>query len=641
MGKLQVILVAVFAFAGALLTGSTASAAVRATTETASPGSVRAVCSGPIRVDFGMGISNVDLNVNTGRVSYTVTVKYQKCDARDTRAYAIFNSSNRYCPHSGTYGQNGDVYDCAKYVGNPAFQADDTSLSCAEGTNWQCVDGGRNSNIVIEAVQPPAGGKTMTFNKSFVIANWNTLNDRSRSSYRITNGSMCQYFKYDTNNSGNFNRDTDGNPSLQRCVRPTITVGWEVTPDYDITHSQTPPPATVYPGNTVSFGWTIRNNGPEAVPASLNLSGQRDVIGAANWTRGNVGAARSCNRTNGMPANATLTTCSNNFTVPENAVVGTRYCQRLTYRPNNSENTGNTNSSEMCTTVVEPPKAPKLQVRGGDVRVHDGGITTSTSRFSGRTYGSWTEYGAVSSGVNAVFGSGAGLLMGNTSDAATPSAWSRLTFANVNTTGITALGDYALGVQTSGLRGLFAGLDAENRTGNFALEATGGSRVLDFGSGNVTLTGATGITGSYVIRTTGTVTITSNIELNDTLSITNLANMPQVAIVAGDIIINPEVSRVDAWLLADDEITTCRVASPPVDGDGLTRSTCNTPLTINGPVQARKLHPYRTAGGERAAATAAAETINLPGYTYLWARQLRNDPQSVITTYTTELPPRF
>jgi Mg-chelatase subunit ChlD len=164
---------------------------------------------------------------------------------------------------------------------------------------------------------------------------------------------------------------------------------------------------------------------------------------------------------------------------------------------------------------------------------------------------------------------------------------------------------------------------------------------------------------SIVIKSAATVYINSNItnpNYKNGQTYKNASDLNQMVIIAKNIKISPEVTNVDAWLIASDSIYTCYsndndkmnlYLGKGGDGnDGLTIDFCNKQLIINGPVMADHLYMLRTYGagvgntGDISSNT-PAEIFNLRADAYLWAaaRSLVNG--RVQTTYTTELPPRF
>ena len=114
---------------------------------------------------------------------------------------------------------------------------------------------------------------------------------------------------------------------------------------------------------------------------------------------------------------------------------------------------------------------------------------------------------------------------------------------------------------------------------------------------------------------------------------------------AKNIIIQPEVTRVDAWLISQSEdgyISTCGAVGEMTNPfAGLTASICDRQLRITGPVIAEHLFLRRTAGSGRDDPGAPAEIINIRPDTYLWAYSKSMEISPIKTMYVRELPPRF
>lgn len=764
------------AFGAVALFGGSPVKAISAGPHTSSitqDGGYRALCGGnPYRMDFHPTVSGISLNLSNGRVSYTLNVAYRNClgGGNHTRAYAITGQSTN-CWNAGRYGIPGDgrtiAYDCVKFVGNPAYQANGTELSCDtrnphQLTNDECLSSDGRRYVIIKSNEPWTTTRNIrvTPARQLQVPNWATANNRSGSA-TVNAGTVCQFFKY-----GN-NYESISSGDARRCADIRITVRWTVS--YNMVHTYSISDDSAVPGQTITWNWGVRNAGPDAAYATVRCQ--------ADWSVGRTGIARGplSDENDYVAASSSMyPTCTNSYTIPAGTPSGTRYCQRLQYRPDSSTVPGGWTTGDLCTTVVgaftlNPTirvapddvatpgqqetlfptitrngtgaatniawrvnalvyspgatpgpgtsrstsdacayytaetsctqvtggsgtiasittspynlanlthtlgatltpgsrvcyslsirpwgggtdwrhsnlscvvigKRPKVQIRGGDLKVHEGGITTSTSTVGGRTYGSWVEYGAVSSGINSTLASGAGLVTGHTSGPTTPAPWSRITFSNTNTA---ALGNYSPGAQSGNMRNFFVtlpGTSLDDSTYTLTPLAAGQVRVLDFGDEDITLNGASGILGSYIIRTGGTVTIASNIGLNTSAGISGIRNIPGVAIVANQINIPNSVTNIDAWLLANDTIDTC--VDQPSDGL-LTMNTCQNALVVNGPVQATTIYLRRTAGSDATSLTQAAETFNTPGYAYLWARGLQSGSSQVATTYVVDQPPRF
>jgi hypothetical protein len=87
----------------------------------------------------------------------------------------------------------------------------------------------------------------------------------------------------------------------------------------------------------------------------------------------------------------------------------------------------------------------------------------------------------------------------------------------------------------------------------------------------------------HVVCATGTVVIHSNIEYGDDL--VDADSTPQVIIFANNISIGANVSRIDAWLIADNIVETCPSSAGAACG--------NNQLVINGPVFAGEIRLRR------------------------------------------------
>ena len=268
---------------------------------------------------------------------------------------------------------------------------------------------------------------------------------------------------------------------------------------------------------------------------------------------------------------------------------------------------------------------PKVQVLGGDLQVM-GNVDTSTTQIDDKLYGSWAEYAALVNGDVNNFSTGGGLRGGNTNSS--QAAWSDLTFANLDNMGEPYYGNY---------QGVTPAVVAPEGTLRSSIDYGGygpGERVVVKVSGTLRITGDVKYTGSY----------------------SSVGQIPRVILMADDIVIDPGVKQIDAWLVAastDPEkgrISTCStVQSPPGDyfvdmteDNLLSTNDCKNSLVFNGPVVANKIYLYRTHHWtDIAHADVAAETFNLRGDAYLSAFSGTSARSVVTTDMVTELPPRF
>ena len=162
---------------------------------------------------------------------------------------------------------------------------------------------------------------------------------------------------------------------------------------------------------------------------------------------------------------------------------------------------------------------------------------------------------------------------------------------------------------------------------------------------------------TLVVRSTGTLTINNDSHLDD---LSQWGNPKQLIIIAPSILIDGNVTKVNAWLIVDGgELNTCSIngigATP---GDENTLDNCNNPLIINGPVIVRStlntaLKMPRTFGGgskvnekgefvkDPETLVQRAEIFNYDPSVVEWAyRESQKNPH-LETTYTETLAPRL
>lgn len=165
------------------------------------------------------------------------------------------------------------------------------------------------------------------------------------------------------------------------------------------------------------------------------------------------------------------------------------------------------------------------------------------------------------------------------------------------------------------------------------------------------------------------------------------ATLPQILIFAKNIEIDQNVTRVDAWLVAEGDesgsggvLSTCaghKIGANSASKTGLvardastlhyTNGNCGLTLVVNGPVFANHIDLLRTAGAFHGAAptnalgdprnrsvgatgndddrnkgsVAPAEIFNLRADVYIWAYNQAQRYSEAVVTYTRELAPRY
>lgn len=364
--------------------------------------------------------------------------------------------------------------------------------------------------------------------------------------------------------------------------------------------------------------------------------------------------------------------------VASSTPIGTKVCMAVATYPSDSYNRGAINhdttidiamkggstwniSNVACTTVA---KTPSLQVWNGGVYT-SGSISAQTIRVNDIYFGSWSEQIVIAGGSISDFASGAKLGYGDTPGQSynfssptqnrgqTLRDFSPLTIANFNNANI---GSSGINIQSSSY---IQQLKGRYRPANI-MPSGSISQWLD---GNVN-------SGTQIIYSEGTITIDKNIcyggcnanvssrvrLIDQNFTASSAADLPQVLIFAKNININPDVTRIDAWLIAEDAINTCSLP----DRVGVNAENCKAPLIINGPAITSKLALNRTGGSDPGNGTSEspssnplvqdlsndgpitpAEIFNLRPDVYFWGQNQANEANNLVTTYTRELAPRY
>jgi len=434
--------------------------------------------------------------------------------------------------------------------------------------------------------------------------------------------------------------------------------------DYVLVPSISPDKTRAEVDSQVTAQGTIHNNGPtksEAVNWKITQIVYQKGVDTPSNTTPEIGDADACNvygddadtcsvKGSGSIAGVATDTDSSvsaNSYIPVTDA-GSHVCYVLSIHPwRNRYSTdgghpgdGPDTWSHSVVGCVVVSRTPKIHVEDGDLKTR-GAVVTSTSRIGSngngtnqKTYGSWVDYGVLSQGTNSLIASGGGLRGGYSPDSSTD--WSQLTFANNPMAGGFTLGSF------SSLYGYFKDLSGTATPGGSIVLNGTGNKVLQFNS-DVTIDDSSINPGTtYIIQAPGhTVKITGNIKYTTNAPISSMKDIPQVVIVAENIKIENNSTRIDAWLLANNSVNTCSDDDAPPIGSPLTVDDCDNDLAINGPVATRHLYLRRTAGATAAEPESSAETIRLTPWTYLWLYSYARQGDNLRTTYITEQPPRF
>ena len=319
--------------------------------------------------------------------------------------------------------------------------------------------------------------------------------------------------------------------------------------------------------------------------------------------------------------------------------LGDRICYMAAVSRYNQDTNGDTfrYSKPSCIRIA---KKPKLQLWGADVRA-GGKISTSITNRNGVYYGGWAEYGVFAQG-EARTASGAGLSANEAGRTGVGGAgtYNALTFANQS-----RFGAYGTIPQTA-LAPMFTdnngGAGRAEGARNVESLATG-STISQWTAGDVEITGGTVPAGkTIIIKSTGTVTISGDIKYAGG-NYNAASGLPQMIIIAQNIIINDAVGQVESWLItrSGGYVSTCGPVSAGAWLNNLSHKVCDKQLTISGPVIADHLYLRRTFGANKENPGTPAEVINLRPDTYLWAYGMSRDTGAIKTMYLRELPPRF
>jgi len=387
-----------------------------------------------------------------------------------------------------------------------------------------------------------------------------------------------------------------------------------------------------------------------------NKSGGTSASNPCAYFNGNAqcGATTSGTGTEANGYAKGVSTLYNSTTNPSEQPIGTRLCFAMSIKRNSSASTDWRHSQLYCLIVG---KKPKVQVLGSDLIVGRGSgvvsrISTSTTRVSssGLLYGSWSEYGIAASGVVSGMASGAGYVDGSTKSGLC--SFSVLTFANSNGSSCSDgnIGNYSNSDSAPNIASRFPTSSTTQNITNPSINIVAGSMSGLYASNlsALTVTGGSAIpVGRWVVINAPNTTVTIGGDIRYTPgSISNIKYIPQVVIIAKNIIIADGVTNVDAWLIAtgtggDGRINTCG-AGAVTESSGITSLTCSQKLTVNGPVVANHLIMRRTAGaGLTTQAGDPAEVFNLRADAYLWASAYSSSTGRLPTVTTKELPPRF
>jgi len=458
-------------------------------------------------------------------------------------------------------------------------------------------------------------------------------------------------------------------PSVYRLT-PTLTLSRSGVVQPPVSVTATPKVTNSGPTNSVLTKWQLSRIDITPAPGNVvpNQGGGQSGSGQApcSYFSGRGVTCRALSQGNSVfNANGSVSQDPLRAIAEEidDLPVGTKICFALSVQPVSSSSSNWDHTAPICLTVA---KKPKVQVLGGDLVVgretpynssKTSQVITSTTKSTTTDsfYGSWSEYAIIPSGTVVNMASGA-LYAGG---AATDNLCSLSLLTISNNTGTSC--------QAGSVGKYPSGSTAPNIASRFTVNQNIGSRDADLNnldSGRIysvnNATSSLNLFSSQVIGSEdgrgkwvvikdldATVIIRDNINYTaPNARLGALRDIPQVVIIAKNIIIEPTVTNVDAWLIAtgtgaDGYINTCGAVSAG-NKDEVNNTNCGQKLTVNGPVLANKLYMYRTFGaGVGAASGDPAEVFNLRADAYLWSSAYSSSTGRLPTVSTKELPPRF
>lgn len=349
--------------------------------------------------------------------------------------------------------------------------------------------------------------------------------------------------------------------------------------------------------------------------------------------------AKSGSGDNSIGANATLTNFGNisaiqNFSVPENAQIGTRFCFAISVSPRTLKDSDTPekqaqvagkewrHSAPLCFKVI---KKPKLQIWGGGIFSRKGVRGNNSIYETKGTFSSWGEFEAMAGRE--------GRIINFTS--ASSNIGTKLNFGNASSGWEELLGRSKDG-HISAIAAAYGTATRNDASRRIAVE----------NYNNSTLDGANADTAQRYGDGWTRIIYAKNLFINSNItSRNNIANgVQQTIIVADNIRISNKVDRIDAWLITrgNGVVNTCAQTANNDTISYVNEANCSRQLKINGSILTNRFLPWRTAYSDIKNPDKPSEIINQRADSYLWAnRQTGNIGRTVRTTYSKELPIRY
>lgn len=380
-------------------------------------------------------------------------------------------------------------------------------------------------------------------------------------------------------------------------------------------------------------------------------------------------AIKSGTSQSGLPNKAIaelVQTGSLKLQVPLNAQPGSRYCVALSVQPYQALSDNWAHSRPVCVVVA---KTPSTQIHGTNLLVPQGRVIAKSAIFNhignaptpicphnikGCAFTSWGEYDILARGEIAGLSSNSGSLINNhETDPSSSNFWHQLSFANDPLPGnFVASSSSGLVVNRAQKISNFFLSQAKSTPNLVAsqltindlnLEANKLNFVRHQGS-NLSLKGSLAAGQSLiVIQESGDLIINGNLEYPAQDNITHPSQYAQLVLIVkdGNLVINDNVTRVDAWLIATGQnskqgrLKTCNYQA-------VSSTVCHHPLRINGPVMTDYLDLLRTYGAEYPVSiNQPAEVFNFRPDAYLWLINQTQSRNIFRTTLIKNAAPRY
>jgi hypothetical protein len=348
------------------------------------------------------------------------------------------------------------------------------------------------------------------------------------------------------------------------------------------------PTGTVSAGAVLNFVSTANNSGTN-ISTGGTLTGNMTIDGAVQPIRAQAVFPA-------LAAKATTAPLAFSYTIPAFSAAGTAYCFYTSVIPHSFSDPSSATSFSSC-YIVGYNSSPSIQGINGDIHA-GGGICgqplsggTVTGNASAASYG---DYVVASAGLITNFKSNGS--------------------AGVDNLTLGANGNYSRACRPDLLQSATNGRAATSATITTATVDLGaltgaGKPDVYYFDGPVLSISGTASSKVTIVATVGSIHIVGPILLNNALVASRY--VPSVGLIAqGDIVIDPIVTRVDAYIFSNSTIDTCLGAAPGV-------TFCSTPqLVINGFLMGKSIR-FNRVGTLNSSGAQVSEKVILTPQIYL------------------------